>query len=824
MNGLKFLAASLFLVLLSCSQTDEKRVWTVNEQEYLETQGFNVLVFHNYYPEGDQGGIEFIHHDERTASNGFINVDLPQGQRLPRPVKAERSVIGEKNEIQAIVTTPEYDFSYTVRVWPENDKIRLSVDLEKPIPAEWKGKATFDLQLFPVTYFGKTYQLGDVSGVFPVEALGPVESLPDGRSRPVPLAQGKKLLIAPESETCRLQIEQLNGELSLIDERNTTLGGWIIVRSEIPEGVGKGAVEWVITPTIIPGWLHKPVIGISQTGYHPAQQKRAVIELDQRVPEPGKALLRKIDNDGKIKEVKAGKPEKWGKFLRYNYVVFDFSEVRDPGLYTVSYGVCNSEPFRIGSDVYQRSVWQPTLEIYFPVQMCHMRVRDRSRVWHGACHLDDARQAPLSTTLPDSYRTYATTETRFRPNDHIPGLNRGGWHDAGDNDLAAGSQAQTTLFLALAGEAFGINVDQTTVEQDNLFVQLRKPDGIPDLQQQIEHGVLNLLSGYRTTGHSYAGIIETFEGRSFLGDVASVSDQLIYDPSLKPDEIRGNRSGKDDDRWAVTNKDTSLEYEVITALVAASRILRGYNDGLADECLSTAVRAYNYEQTHDPVIQPNAYVPRHHEWQEVHATCELLITTRQKQYKDRLAELLPVIREAPDEVGWSAARAMDLVGDGNFKNGLKEALQDYKADLDSALASNPFGVPWRPRVWGIGWDIQEYAVAQYYLSKAFPQLFDRENVCRVVNYVLGCHPGSNTSFVSAVGARSIIPAYGFNMHWWSYIPGGMVSGTALIQPDFPEMKEPFPYLWQQTEYVMPGAASYIFCVLAADKLLNENPL
>ncbi len=62
-----------------------------------------------------------------------------------------------------------------------------------------------------------------------------------------------------------------------------------------------------------------------------------------------------------------------------------------------------------------------------------------------------------------------TTETGFRPFTPVPGLNRGGWHDAGDNDLAAGSQAQTTLFLALAGEEFGINVDQTTVRQDALL-------------------------------------------------------------------------------------------------------------------------------------------------------------------------------------------------------------------------------------------------------------------------------------------------------------------------------------------------------------------
>jgi hypothetical protein len=54
-----------------------------------------------------------------------------------------------------------------------------------------------------------------------------------------------------------------------------------------------------------------------------------------------------------------------------------------------------------------------------------------------------------------------------------------------------------------------------------------------------------------------------------------------------------------------------------------------------------------------------------------------------------------------------------------------------------------------------------------------------------------------------------------------YIPGGMVSGTALIRPDFPELKETTPYLWQQSEYVMPGAATYIFCVMAADLLLGK---
>ena len=91
-----------------------------------------------------------------------------------------------------------------------------------------------------------------------------------------------------------------------------------------------------------------------------------------------------------------------------------------------------------------------------------------------------------------------------------------------------------------------------------------------------------------------------------------------------------------------------------------------------------------------------------------------------------------------------------------------------------------------------------------------------------LDFILGCHPGPNTaSFVSGVGAKSMIPAYGTNRADWSYIPGGIASGTALIRPDFPELLE-WPFLWQQGEYCLGYATSdYVFLVLAADHLLNE---
>lgn len=76
------------------------------------------------------------------------------------------------------------------------------------------------------------------------------------------------------------------------------------------------------------------------------------------------------------------------------------------------------------------------------------------------------------------------------------------------------------------------------------------------------------------------------------------------------------------------------------------------------------------------------------------------------------------------------------------------------------------------------------------------------------------------TFASGVGAKSATIGYGLNRADWSYIPGGVVSGTALIRPDFPELLV-FPFLWQQVEYVLGGGSShYMFLVLAAKDLMQ----
>jgi len=796
--------------------------WSVTEQGYLHCTEASVLVFHDFYPSGKQSGIEIIHHGERVAACGDLTLSLADGRSGGYSERGERSADPGALAVRAKASFPAQGVEYTVRVQGEGESIRLTVDLDSPLNSLVVAGASFRLLFYPPAYWGKTFHLGGVSGVFPREPNRPVVRTPGGRRAQEPMARGPRLTIAPEDPLRKMTIEAVGSELVLVDNRKLYLSEWFAVQTEVPAGATTRAVEWIITPNRVPGWRRPPVLCVSQVGYHPDQTKRAVVELDPAWEGEVEVALLRADPDAGLVEVMRGPAERWGRFLRYEYGVFDFSQVRQEGVYYLRCAGQTAGPFRIARDVYSSGVWQPTLDGFFPVQMCHVTVRDGGRCWHGACHLDDALQAPTDHEHFDGYRQGPTTDSPFAPFEHIPGLNVGGWHDAGDTDLAAGSQATTTHVLALAREEFGVELDETTVLPEERLVRMHEPDGVPDIVQQVAWGAQCLLGGYRASGHSFCGIIAgNRDAYHQIGALSTMTDNLVYDPSLGEKERTGERSGKRDDRWAFTNRDTSLEYHVAAALAAAARVLKGHEDALAAECLAYAEKAWHYEQAHPPVSFRCAYVPGHPEAQELIATAELFLTTGKSCYRDLLIEKRAILKENFALAGWAVARTLPLIENHAFRENCRSAAAAYSSEVASDVGDNPFGVPWHPHIWGVGWSIQQFAVGQYYLSKAYPDLFDPERIMAVVNFVLGCHPGGNVSFVSGVGTRSLTVAFGINRADWSYIPGGMASGTALIRPDFPELKEGFPFLWQQSEYVMPGAATYIFCVLAADALLGR---
>jgi len=818
-------------VCLMMMHTAFSQEFTLNKLEYFERGGVNVMAFQDIYPEGHQGGVAVIMHGQRLATNGDIRLDETPGQWQPIPKQLGRTVDSAGHSITAKLSYPdpainrkgfnpiEYpdlNLNYSVKVTARGESVVVTVDLDTPVPEEFIGKVGFNMELFPGILFGKTWFMDSRSGIFTQQANGP--AMTDAKGEIVaaqPMATGRKLVVAPETDLLRVTIESKTGDLQLLDGRYVHNNGWFVVRTVIPGGATKNAIEWVITPNMVEGWKSSPVIHVSQIGYRTGQDKVAIIEIDKGEVAFGTPVLMRVEENGTATPLSQAKAEYWGTFLRYKYLKFDFSKITREGLYYVKYGNEQSQPFRIADDVFERNVWQPTLEYFLPVQMCHMRVNEKYRVWHGLCHMDDARMAPVDYNHFDGYIQGSSTLTSYKSGDHVPGLNIGGWHDAGDYDLRVESQSGEVYILVEALEAFGINYDETSVDQHARIVEIHQPDGKPDLLQQIEHGALSVVGGYRNLGRLYRGIICP-EKRQYvmLGDGSTMTDGLIHDSKLKPGEKTGTHSSPADDRWVFTENNPSRELTTAAHMAAAARVLKGFNDTLSMQCLELAKAIFSSDyQMNGRTINS-----------KLHLASELFLTTGDRQYRDFLTDNKEAVIKGVREVGWLIGRALPAINDPDFTEAVKDALKGVSEGIMKQAAETPFGVPYRPNIWGAGWDIQSFGVRQYYLHKAFPDVFPAAPVFNALNFILGVHPGTNTaSFASGVGARSTIVAFGVNRADWAYRPGGVSSGSALIRRDFPELLD-FPYLWQQQEYVMGGGATnFMFLVLAADQLLSGRP-
>ena len=813
---------------------------------YFQNKGVDVMAFDDIYPEGHQSGVSIIMHGNRVATNGDIRFEPTPGQWQPAPVQRKRTPDEIANTITTALRFPDssrhlrgfnpmiytdFQFNYTVTVRGEGASVVVTVDLDRPVPPEFAGKLGFNLELFPGALFGKPWIMDNKQGIFPQHPNGPTLSQPanlthSGRFNPnppadagqlsghghgyspivaddviaEPYAVGKRFTVRPDDPYNRFTIETLGTELKLYDGRMNHNNGWFVVRSDLPAGATQGAVKWVITPNVADDWLYPPVIQTSQLGYHPNEPKVAIIELDKREVKRETPLLYRITEDGKL-PVNVGEAtgQEWGQFLRYNYLRFDFSNVKEEGLYQLRYGASLSSIFRIAPDVYERGAWQPVLEYFLPVQMCHMRVNEKYRVWHDLCHEDDARMAPVNFNHIDGYVQGPSTLTKYRPGEVVPGINIGGWHDAGDFDLRVESQAGESYILALAYEAFGVDYDATSVDQLQRITEIHQPDGKPDLLQQIENGALSVVGAYRALGRLYRGIIcNDLRQYVLLGDAGAMTDGI---------------TGNADDRWVFTENNPMRELTTAAQLAAVSRALKGFNDTLSVQSLEASRELYRATEAANPFVKSA----------KIHAATELYLATGEKEYKDYLLSETDYIVQNIARVGWFVARAEKAIKDGKFTKAIREALPGLRAQLEKQASETPYGIPYRPRIWGAGWDIQELGYNYYFLHTAYPDVFPPDMVYNALNFILGCHPGSNTaSFASGIGARSATVGYGLNRADWSYIPGGVVSGTALIRPDFPELLE-FPYLWQQVEYVLGGGSShYMFLVLAARELLSYN--
>jgi len=576
-------------------------------------------------------------------------------------------------------------------------------------------------------------------------------------------------------------------------------------------------------------------------GYHPDQQKIAVIELDPNDKALPTAILYRMGEDGKQVKVLEAALANAGKFMRYNYFKFDFSAIKETGIYKIQYGTYASEPFPVGNNVYD-NIWHPTLDTWLPVQMDHMFVKEAYRVWHGNPHQDDALQAPTDTLIHDGYRMGHTTGTKYKPYEHIPGLNMGGWFDAGDFDIQTGSHNTVIGYLVSAWEDVKIMRDETMIDKDRKYVAIHHPDGVPDILQQIEHGSLALVAQFRAFGHAIRGIVQPHLWQyNMIGDAGNLTDGLIYNPNLKAFQKDGFTSGTMDDRWAFTTSSPSGDIGSAIALAAAGRALKSYNDSLSAECLAIATKVWNENVAKKTESQNSGETSEFPAFfgrsmsvgQEANLTIELLLATKDKKYSDYLTKIWPEVRKNLNvsrrmSFGASSTRtllkAIPYMGE-NYKNDMRLLAVTAKKQLDSISSTNPYGVPLGQGGFytqGGNFAMVDWSLSNAKLHQYFPDIISKEYAIRGLNYVLGCHPASSISFVSGVGVNSKRVTYGNNRADFTSIPGGMVPGNYLIKPDFYENQENWPFIWYENEVVVDGCAGYIYLSALVNDILQKE--
>lgn len=831
----------------------------LNNLEYFETQGANILVYSNQYNgmffDEKTAGIEIIHHGVRTSTGGAVRLQNTPEQWDQVPIVVDRKVDTAAKSISVDLNYKDYNFNSKISVTARDNGVEINVFLDKPLPKELEGKAGFNLEFLPSAYFEKTFLMDGNPGNFPRYPSGNTKMEPlrnkipqfaghttfDDRGRgefivPYPIATGKMLVLAPEDPERFVKVKSSDADLMLFDGRNLAQNGWFVVRSLLPADKTGKVLTWFLEPNTIPHWIRKPVVEFSQVGYVPDQDKVAVIELDKNDIPLKTASIFQVTEDGKSIEKLKGDVKVWGAYLRYNYAKFDFSAVKEPGVYYIQYGDQKTNTFSIAPNVYA-DVWHPTLDVWFPVQMDHMQVNEAYRIWHGAPYLDDCLQAPVNHQHFDGYVQGPSTDTKYKPLERIPGMAVGGWFDAGDFDIQTGSHNSVISSFIELWENFKVDRDETYIDQKTRYVDIHRPDGKPDVLQQIEHGTLNLVAQVENIGHPVRGIVvPNLHQYHHLGDASQETDNLPYNPNLKPYETDGSSSGTLDDRWAFTNRNTFLDYQTAATLAAASRTLRGYNNDLADRSLACAKKLT--EEADEASKKPNdsgdpMSMMMRRAGGDINTALQLFITTKDKKYADRFLEKIwPSLERAVGKgainspffanMGINAALIALPYMDEAYKAKVKEYIVKYKESIQAYEKDNPYGIPLVTRGWGGTSVAINYSITNYYAYKAFPDIIGKEYVYKGLNFVFGCHPYSNISFVNAVGTRSKKIAYGNNRADFTTIAGGVVPGLILLKPDFLENKDDWPFLWGENECIIDGGAWYIFLANAVNNISTKQ--
>src|SRR5690242_11679648 len=162
---LRTVLASAFLVIpFQClAAPDAGLTMKVTSSGYLDAPGVSVMLYDdNYSPiffDQKDAAMQIILHGHRVATNGSVRLSPTPEQWDPIPHLIARHADGAHDRLTASVSYPEYNFHYHVVVAAEPGGLRVSVNLDEPLPPALVGRAGFNLELLPSLYVDKAYSV-----------------------------------------------------------------------------------------------------------------------------------------------------------------------------------------------------------------------------------------------------------------------------------------------------------------------------------------------------------------------------------------------------------------------------------------------------------------------------------------------------------------------------------------------------------------------------------------------------------------------------------------------------------------------------------------
>ena len=836
-----FLAVLTALVAVSCANKQDKDL-KLNDMGYFEARGVNVFVYNNLFTGGfndeKNSGIEIIHHGVRTVQGGAVRLSNTPEQWDLVPDTPSRTIDTLGNSIEVSLRYNEFDFDSRIVVTGEGKAVRIDVYLDKPVPEELIGDAGFNLEFLPSQYWQKTYVVDGRTNRFPRYSAGETVARPNSEKikqykgyktyddrgtgefvDPLPMETGKEFILATDAPERLIKVSS-DSDISLYDGRLIAQNGWYVLRSILPADKTGKVLSWVVEPNGVDGWVREPNIGFSQVGYKTAQPKEGVIEIDKHDKLHRTADIYRIENDGSAHKVFSAPVKLWGDYYKYKYAKFDFSEVNQEGVYYIEYAGVKTNNFIIADNVYDR-ITDATSDVWIPIHMNHMMVNEGYRVWHGEPFKEGYLQAPPSTDHFDLHWQGPTTDTKYKALELIPGLNVGGFFDAGDFDIETGSNISVVQNLVAIWERFKPMRDETFVDEDQRYVDLHRPDGVPDIIEYIKHGTLNLVAQAEQIGHMASTLSNSvLDNYHHLGDAAAITDGLHYNPALKPYQksADGKQSGTPDDLWAFTTRNPGTDLNAAAMFAAASRALSGYDDQLAARALVQSKRLLK-EATE--LLEQNANPNRR--GNNISTNLELYVSTGEEGYREQFESQIWTMLDFSVDFGLNTALNAIPYMDEAYKEKLRPYVEKYNDYIKELEEDNPYGVPIGKGNWAASGSVVSFGTTICMASKYYPDVIDPDNVFKATNYLFGCHPYHNYSLVAAVGAaRPKAVFYGNNRADFSFIPGNVAPGVLFRNPDHFENYDDWPFLWGQNEGTIAGNTGYLIFGLAFRDMMNAE--